>query len=338
MTMDRHDRFTWSPNDIEIVDGIEKHTPGGHEHDQDKHGDRAGAGASTPVFDGTARRAADDFIDRGENIPAQTGLDYSSERLNKIRGAAKAKIVEDVAARLSRNAAFRASYSDGVRDPERGISTDDERYIAMDAQDTVDRALAQWSTSARDQDPYSLALQLAAAEEFDLPKDSAEQMAIGVGSYTMERTLNVLRDPHVRAPWSSPMLRPMLRAMYEHTQEELKQAGVELVTLFRGIRPTSHESGSETMPWMQQMDYDPEKGHRPRREQAFLQNPLSSWSSSIHVATEFAGPRGAVLTATFPPERILGTARTGFGSLPEFEWVVMAGAGTVLVDPSSDMR
>lgn len=318
-----HDRFTWSPGDVTIESDVEKHTPGGHEHDQDKHGDRGGtSSASVPTVDRAASEAAHDFIQRGDKrIVAQSGMIYGDKELDALRGQAKAKIVADVGARLEADESFR------VTDAQR-----DMFGSAVMANDVVDRALRQWSSAAADSEPKSLAMQLAAAEEFDVPQESRLGMTHLAGTVGTAAARALYEEPTGGGPWSRSVLRPLLRSMYEHTQDELKAAGVERVTLYRGFSI----SGSTLFDKLPEFVKDGGVG-------PYTQNPISSWSADKGIATGFAsgywvvtdGKRygtGRILTATFPRERILSTARTGLGSLPEYEYTILAGPGEVKVE------
>ena len=114
---------------------------------------------------------------------------------------------------------------------------------------------------------------------------------------------------------------PIIRAMYDKTQEELKAAGIESMVLYRGLQSaTSAETTLET------------KRHSLREEARLDQSALASWSVSPSVAQDFTygkGSRGIVIAAVFPRERILSTAQTGFGCLFEGE-VVVIGNGKIL--------
>ncbi len=60
--------------------------------------------------------------------------------------------------------------------------------------------------------------------------------------------------------------------------------------------------------------------------QVILQ-PMSSFSSQYAQASQFGNQ---MFTARIPVERIMGSARTGFGCLNEYEFIVLDGPGTML--------
>jgi len=69
-----------------------------------------------------------------------------------------------------------------------------------------------------------------------------------------------------------------------------------------------------------------------------VSNPLCSWTAVPQVADNFArigaeGRYGAVLTMTVPASRILATATTGMGCLPEAEVLVLGGEDEASVIP-----
>lgn len=102
-------------------------------------------------------------------------------------------------------------------------------------------------------------------------------------------------------PTSDSTTRAALRAMYDHTQAELAKAGISKLMLYRGIY-----------------------GNVPDKLA-----PVTSWTSEPQIAHTGAWMGGGgvehVLRATFPASRILSSARTGFGSLPEYEFTVLGG-------------
>ena len=94
--------------------------------------------------------------------------------------------------------------------------------------------------------------------------------------------------------------------MYETTQADFKTKGIKEITLYRGV------SGN------------PFSGTNVKSGDAVKlnQNTLESWTSEPEIAKQFGN---TILKATVPVERILSTARTGFGCLNEFEFVVIGG-------------
>lgn len=104
-------------------------------------------------------------------------------------------------------------------------------------------------------------------------------------------------------PPSRAVERKVVRAMYENTQRKLKEAGIESVTLTRGVRgETKGKKGD---------DFD------------FRASSASSFTTEPSTAHQF----GRRLATKVPRERILSTYCTGFGCRSESEWVVLGGPG-----------
>jgi hypothetical protein len=125
----------------------------------------------------------------------------------------------------------------------------------------------------------------------------------------------------------SALFKKMARSIYDQTQEYLKANGIDEVTLTRGMKSSPLAAG----------DYP---------AQPITSAPLSSWSLDPVLAKRFmdvneaaTGLAGAVVTATFPRDRIFSVGGIGvIGSPHEQEVVVLGGPGTahVVVAKSDD--
>jgi len=106
-----------------------------------------------------------------------------------------------------------------------------------------------------------------------------------------------------------------LRAMYEETQELLREEGIDYVVAYRGATVPK-----ELGPELTEGSATPVK-----------LNAMSSWSLSEQIAEQFAvmdkaaDELGVVYEALIPRERIIATPFTGFGCLREYELVVLGG-------------
>ena len=186
-------------------------------------------------------------------------------------------------------------------------------------------ALARWSETAADSHPAAVALQLSAANVFGLPPSSANAVYRGymrpVGtrqtSAWLQRQDKEVLDRHIATTGKANEL--IVRAMYENTQKELAEHGIKQVTLYRGM---ALPEGNDPE-WV-----------RKNGVGEITQFPLASWTSDKSLARDFArtaadhvnGPgTGFVLASTFPAARIVSTARTGLGTLGEYEFVVAGG-------------
>jgi hypothetical protein len=98
--------------------------------------------------------------------------------------------------------------------------------------------------------------------------------------------------------------RKVIRAMYDYTQEKMAAFGFkpdDKITLWRGVSQIDFGEQYDTV------DY--------------FGNSMESWSAGYRVARGF-GYKGDILAMDVPVRNILGTAKTGFGSLPEGEYVI----------------
>jgi len=110
--------------------------------------------------------------------------------------------------------------------------------------------------------------------------------------------------------------RAILRAMYENTQEAFSKVGMkpdDTVILYRGFNSQDIKGLENT---------------RMGDEIGFVGNVMESWTTDFEVAMMFASSRGEtahthdyVLGQTVPVRNIIGTARTGYGCIHEYELV-----------------
>jgi hypothetical protein len=208
-------------------------------------------------------------------------------------------------------------YSDsGIFSAEDRVAVKDEIVTKLSETSGVDynttnEIIKRWAASSNDDDVNSLAIQQEAAKMFGSSLSEWQQSKID----TMERGMEsiVRRDGKlVTVPGklepniaTRPEIRRVLNAMYDHTQAELANAGFpEYVTLRRGVGGAVFKEGSV---------------------QQVYQNALSSFTSNVSIAHSFAFDTrgGVVIEIQVPRSRILATARTGFGCLNEYEFVLI---------------
>jgi len=113
---------------------------------------------------------------------------------------------------------------------------------------------------------------------------------------------------------SDEVVDDVIKAMYQYTQEELKAAGITQVHVWRGVSvdPTLH-SAIANSPNKMMLGIDE------------VANAAESWTVEASIAERFAGYNGVVMEAIMPANRVIGTARTGFGCLNEWEFVISGG-------------
>ena len=160
----------------------------------------------------------------------------------------------------------------------------------------VNQVIATWAHTSNDSNPTSLTVQEEAAKIFGSPLSAWQQK-------------NIENLPaYQKSDISRGNIRKVLHAMYDNTQKQLDAAGVpDPVTLYRGVKNVS----------------------LPKGKTKIYSNTLSSYSSSLHVSKNFAWD-GTLMEIQIPRSRIIGSARTGFGCLGEYEFVVLgatSGAG-----------
>jgi len=179
-------------------------------------------------------------------------------------------------------------------------------------QESLFQMLFSWSlASKRD------VVQEAARREFSLGNSALSSKPITV------------EDQGSLGTWQS-----FLRAQHELTQADFAKKGITHVVLHRGFHwmvPPAWASDSSV------------KEQRTVKSPQFA--PLSSWSTSVAYANQFAGSDhtdssvAVIMSATVPVSQILSYPRSGFGMVRESEMVVIApapGTGIVSIQRLSD--
>ena len=156
--------------------------------------------------------------------------------------------------------------------------------------EVVNLLVHSWSTSSANNIPISLAMQLAAREEFDPYQNSRidhlESIKIGESTYNKY----------------SPLLKKFIKGQYNQTQKLLLSVKGDYIIAYRGMRTYIDPSTPS--------------------DQIKLQ-PISSFSLNYDIATQFAGTDGTVLMSKIPKENVLSTFITGVGCLAEDEVTVL---------------
>ena len=216
--------------------------------------------------------------------------------------------------------------------------------------DDVNVFIKQWSESSNDNDMRSLAMQQDAAKMLgiDLPQWQADKLAHVLENQEkwlkmqMERgaTREVAEEGMRRLhPDLFPLLdsdkqQQLLRAMYDNTQARLNEAGVgDTVRLRRGMTVSTDVINE----WGRKAGVTLWPSGNYQAEELKLQDVeyrgsiLESWSANDRTAGNFARMRGndygVVFEMDIPRERLIGSARTGYGCLGESEFVHLGGYG-----------
>jgi hypothetical protein len=187
----------------------------------------------------------------------------------------------------------------------------------------------QWAETSNDSDMRSLSIQQAASEEFDVPLSNfqkaslqrvEERLNVNIDSIIMAnpaqsrenaRSIAISQDERFRSIAPREQERAVLRAMYNNTQARLAAEGYkpnDRVTLYRGFAP-KNSSSDDSYSFGEHVNYQG--------------NAIESWTVSRSTANGFGTTVGGITLAMEVPVRnIIGTGRSGFGTLWEGEFVV----------------
>ena len=184
-----------------------------------------------------------------------------------------------------------------------------DQWRAWSRAQRIAETLALWAAGSGGAHPDALALQEAAADLFG--------MEVYAPAPAMDEIPELRQQTEDALAVDRPFYEALLLAMYQATQDRFREQQIIEVQLFRGWRTP---------------DGTPEWAVEEITDQ-LLTRPMSSWSADRQLVGGYARGNGFelgyVTTATVPVERIIGTPRTGFGSLQAQEFVVLAGPGHV---------
>lgn len=161
-----------------------------------------------------------------------------------------------------------------------------------------------WAGTSADNNPLSLLAQQRAEIKFGMQTDTSHLSSQSGWQAALAAPPAMVR-----------IMDSTLDSMYKNTQAQFAAEGIKTIKLTRGQgwrvgRPQ----------WVENLGPGESAVGQTRLQ------PMSSFSSSKAIATRFAtGYPSYYITADFPVEWIIGTARTGFGCLHEAEFVVMGG-------------
>jgi hypothetical protein len=176
----------------------------------------------------------------------------------------------------------------------------------------VSEMIMAWAHDSNGTNVRSLAIQEAAIHEFGLNR---------FRDWAMSDETRGAVDGAVRQ--HGAVHRELLRVQFEKTQQELARMGVNDIVLYRGYS------------WPEEIRPDWSLADEGSEMPMPLQRPLSSWASDRQVAADWlvrSQDPGVILAARFPREQVLAFPRTGIGCLWQYEFVVLAGHGSVTLD------
>jgi hypothetical protein len=180
-----------------------------------------------------------------------------------------------------------------------------------------------WAQTSGDGDTHAVMMQEAANREFKLGATYAGVFSgRGVDKHRVEANLKA----------HGAFLQATLRTMHTQTQKALQAAGMEYVTLYRGFGINNETKFANP----NLVSITGPRQHRVKQEPGLesvnangdfvdvLLQPMSSFSSNMNTATAFVGYSNPTLMGTrVHRSQIIGTARSGYGCLNEYEYVVL---------------
>ena len=166
--------------------------------------------------------------------------------------------------------------------------------------DDVNDMVRNWASTSNDNDYLALQMQERAGEMFDIDLSDWQKQSI-------QQTRDYI-PPRTPSPFTDAEVDRFLRAMYDNTQEQLSKAGINSIRLQRGI----DLSVDEVQLIMDQIQLGDQVG--------INSNAMESWTTDPRISSKFGN---TTLEANVPANRIIGSARTGFGCLDEYEFIVI---------------
>lgn len=173
----------------------------------------------------------------------------------------------------------------------------------------INSIISQWAGTSGDSDGFSIAMQLATRDEFELTGTSTKHMLTGFFAKESEVWKEAANSLGLKSPNEAKgALRAYARAEYNRTQEFFAAKGIKEVAVYRGMgRALGRQNyvvGATTL------------------------QPMSSFSLSLSTAQAFvpySQPKYKqnVIASVVPVKSILSTHRTGRGVDSEDEVVVL---------------
>lgn len=220
------------------------------------------------------------------------------------RSAAKIKIMETLSKRLKDSDAVTTVKHYDYTQGQYVSKTQALRDMSeQERADWVSDRIGGWAGTSGDSQPDAVAMQLAIREEFNL-------MKADIGHFgAMGDAAQVFLD-------NKQAYKAFAREMHRYTQEWFQAKGVTHVTLVRGANyfNTPHKTG-----WGN-INLQPASSFAAGDKMI----PGSGYGRSSGVQTSMSFGHTMHIVRV-PVEKVLGTARTGFGCLNEHEYVLLGG-------------
>ena len=197
--------------------------------------------------------------------------------------------------------------------------------------------VATWAGSSSDTQPDSIALQMAAAAQFNV--DPGPFMKAQADMFAAAPQSNMVGQPGYPHGWAPRMAdaTKFIAAMYKYTQDTLAERGITSVTAYRGIGfdefgPLIDDRVANDKEELVATVRAYAAAAASKGDSTLDHNPITSWSTDAGQAVQFArsqdnGGGAFVLSAEIPASRILSTAATGIGCQDEQELTIVGGYG-----------
>ena len=185
-----------------------------------------------------------------------------------------------------------------------------------------------WAISSNDENIVALTMQNIIRKEFGLSDAIGWDRSSGLARNPKQTEIlpsNVAFDSGIElSPDAEAMLRNVVRAQYEATQEYFKIRNIEYVALYRGVTGLNDKEVKEKIAKFEQRDL-----FQPIIRDEIVMRPASSWSFEPSTAEDFTTASNtntenpAIIKSFVPVKNILSIPFTGFGCLHEEEAVVL---------------
>jgi hypothetical protein len=260
----------------------------------------------------------------GPNVAAATGKEVSSSGTAATQGSVSQLFYgQGTKPSVSDSLASSVKYATAHRVSAR-MKVSDQQLSELVSSAGLE-APQHWGATQRDRDvgalvrtwaagnsaPITLALQDRAAKLFGIPKDSLPPLGYAEGS-SAQAAADALSAKY------AAVIDSFLTSQWELTQEDLGNAGIKAVKLYRIFHFASDPEWVKGKSAGDIIDAPP-------------QRPLASWgyikSSAENAGTFTAGGHDVVAEAVVPRELLLSYPKTGFGSYNETEFVAIDAPG-----------
>lgn len=261
------------------------------------------------------------------NTCAKGGSTNSIHDTNRIKlaehileGTGKTVDVDDI---MSMDEDIRIKFKQRISDTiTKVLDTIPNSIPKGDRKALVSQVVKQWAYSSGDHEEASLATQLVAEEIFGYVGYKSSEF--------FDQLIGDNPDAETYYADNQHLIKPILQAIYKHTQDELRSIGIgpeDEVVLYRGMGISQENEAKfnhlhfKVSPnpnsFIPSSDYD--------QEDTITSMPLSSWSFDPEIARVFSYglDKRLVLRSKVKAKDIFSTARTGLGCLVEGEVVVL---------------